>query len=1203
MQLPTRVSAALLLCFLGLGTAATAQNQYVTLYPGANNSSTILQAYLPTAGGLLATASINTLPAGTFQILPTPDGTKYYIISNGGNPVSTMDANFQNIKQIGGSIALAPTGAALTPDGRKLVVMAGSSVYVVDVSSDLVIAPSGLAVPGKPTDVVTSIDSNRAYVLSQGAVGTSGTVVTAIDLTTTQPSVFGTPLTLNGDSTSPATGMTQAPSGYLYLSNNYRVFEINPALMKVTTNGEIQVQAYPGKPFITPDGKFLVCPNLRPVQGGTSLVQVDLNTRVPSAFTNFGDTLDRFYSQGTDSAGNNILYAVSTSGSLYDVKLGAAPSVTSSALNTLFSSGTSLPTFTGIQFSNETPPKLMWATNQSGGANFLYQLDIRNQGFTQLPIPATQLKLGTLSISPSSGGNLLRIFNNNQTVGGGQLSQLPIVAQLLDPSGRGIYRGQITFTSATPGVVIQTPNFITGSGGYAQTYITAPTAAGAFTVTANGGPGVNPVDFTFSVPGTSGGGGASLGGLYYISGNGQLVPAQIQSQPLVVQVLDGNANPVANAPVTYTLISGVGSLGGSTQITVNTDVKGLAAMIFISSGVNPGSSYQQAQIQVGGPQGNPVNFSITTFATQDISGRQLSPPIIEERNPNFNAGRVITATAGQLIKGAFQALIVVADGGQAGQTIPGVGVRVTNDCTMVANVFNNALGNACSDEVPIPHIELLPSASCAGGPLSDASGLLVCDLQIGPQVGTSTLYFVFGELNSRPPVTLKVTAGPPGKMTITSGNGQSGRPSDRLIIPYGVRVTDIAGNALGGVSVAWSVILGNATISTATSSTNSNGNTQVNVQLGTQPGPVKIRAQVNKDLFILFDANVNVVVSSVKVVSGDNQSAFTNAPFVSPLIVLVTDQQGIAVANTTVSFAATGGAKVSPDTGTTAADGTASTRVTAGSATGNLIVTATASGFQATFSNLTVKLPGPQITSASFLNAASQLQGLTPCGLSMIAGSGIAPGVAGTIAPTGFGPNPTSLGPVRSLTIGGFAAPLTSVSNINGVERVGFQTPCELPLGPATVQMDVQGGTTSVTGVPVVAFSPGMFESLASDGRSYAVALRPDGSFIGPANPAGRGETIRVFVTGLGQTTPAIGTNRAGTGGQTVNAQIIGGVNNTGVLVVKAEYVAGQIGTYFVDIAIPNDTTLGPYQPIAVAVQPPGGGELIFGNGVFIPIQ
>jgi len=48
------------------------------------------------------------------------------------------------------------------------------------------------------------------------------------------------------------------------LANQYRIFEIDPATLQVTPTGEIAILAYPGKPVITPDGKFLVATNLRP---------------------------------------------------------------------------------------------------------------------------------------------------------------------------------------------------------------------------------------------------------------------------------------------------------------------------------------------------------------------------------------------------------------------------------------------------------------------------------------------------------------------------------------------------------------------------------------------------------------------------------------------------------------------------------------------------------------------------------------------------------------------------------------------------------------------------------------------------------------------------------------------------------------------------------------------------------------------------
>ena len=1203
-----------------MGTIATAQNQYVILYPGASNSSTILQAYLPTSGAILTKASINTLPPGTFQIIPMPDGTKYYVISNGGTPVSTMDSSFSIITQIGGSITLAPSAAALTPDGRKLVVTAGNTVYVIDTSSDTVIAQQGLTLNGKTVDIAMNLDSSRAFILSQGAIGSAGTILSAVDLTTAVPVLAGTPLTLNGDSASPATGISVAPNGFIYLSNNYRIFEVNPTTLTLTPNGEIPVQAYPGKPFITADGRFLVAANLRPIQGGTLFIQVNLATKAASGFSYTNDVLSQFFNQGQDAKGNNRLYASSTSGQLYDLTLGAAPIADKSAINNLFPSAY---TFTGIQFSGENPPKIMWGTYTSATSNFLVQVDIPNQTFVQIPIPTVPLKLGTLSVSPFSGGTTLVGFNNNQTIASAKQSVLPIVAQLVDPLGRGIFRGQITFTTASPGVTIATPTFVTGSGGFAQTYVTAPATATAttFVVTANGGPGVNPLDFNFTVPGPGGPGpgtGGSQAGLYYVGGNGQLLrESQLMNVPLQVQSLDASGKPLAGLQINWSIDATQLSSAYQANPSV-TDISGRAQILLQGLlGVSQsGSPTITSTVTASDSFGNAVKFVFTSTAVTLTNGTTAPDPTVGENlldetgNPiaQFPKGRFITAAAGSVVKGAYIARITNTAGPFQGQGIQNVGACFTNaDPNSVDENPPGVVAPGPTTCGKFPSIVGV-SADCANNPISDASGLVSCDLRIGAKIGVAKIYPIVGQFKNLPPITLTVTAGAAGLITITSGDKQTGKPGVPLPTPLGVRVTDISGNVLSGVPIAWSVILGGTGVKlSATSSvTNVNGQASINVTLPPTPGPIKVQAlvpSVTPNILIQFNLNVDAQIGSITVVSGDNQRAFPGAAFTNPLVVVIKDQQGNPLPNTQVNFAAVGAGSVSPATATTAGDGTASTKLTAGNGTGPVTVSAIVSTFQTSFTNLTVIQPGPQILPTSFVNAASFAPGLTPCGLGIIQGTGIATGVNGTLAPTGFGPNPTTLGPVQSLTIGGMAAPLTSVSNVGGVERVGFQTPCGTPVGSTTVVMNVQGGITTVNAVPVAAYSPGIFETVAPDGKLYAVALRADGSFVGPANPATRGEVIRIFVTGLGQTTPAIGTNRAGTGGQTVNAQIIAGVNYAGVLVVKAEYVAGQIGTYFVDIQIPIDTAIGPYQPIAVAVQPPDGSAFVFGNEVSIPIQ
>ena len=1227
MQFPTRVSAALLLSFLALGTIATAQNQYVILYPGANSDQTILQVYQSGSGTLFSKATpINTLPRGTSQIIPMPDGSKYYVIAN-GVPVSTMDPSFSIITQIAGSISVAPTTAALTPDGRKLIVAAGNNIFVIDTSTDAVIAPQGLALGGKIVDLAVNLDSTKAFALVQSPISSSsGTILSAIDLTIATPSVVGTSLTLPGDLANPATGITIAPSGLLYLANNYRVFEINPVTLTVTPNGEIPVEGYPGKPYITPDNKYLVAANLRPTQRNTLFMQVNLTTKATSSFPNINDVISQFFNQAPDSKGNNRLYASTVGGQLYDLTLGSGPAptgtlllpiATASAVNNYFPNAY---TFNGIQFSNENPPKLMWGNYGGNGTpSYIVQADLQLQNSTQIPAPTANLKLGTLSINPSSGGTALLPFNNNQQVQPGKQTALPIIAQLVDPLGRGIFRGQISFTSATPNVMIATPTFVTGSSGYGQTYVTAPNTPGAtFTVTANGGPGVTPVDFTFTIPGTGtggGGGGNTLGGLFYVAGNGQIVRESFQmAVPMQVLALDALGKPLPNAGITWTTDVGYGSY----MVQNQTDKNGIAQLLLTGrTDVSfSNSPTQPTKVTATDTLGNIVTFIFTTTAARLPDNTDFpSPTVVEyaglDENgnpiPQFPKGRVITAAAGSIVKGAYFARIVLTAGASVGQGIQNIGVCFTNTDPEGRDETPGPVPAGSTTCGVLPSTPG-PTADCVGAPVSDAGGLVICDLKIGKTLGSIAIYPRIGEVKTLQPIKLTVTAGPPSVITSFSGDKQSGKAGAALPIPFGVRVTDLAGNALSGVPIAWTQILGTgAKLVPNTSTTNINGQASINVTLPTVSGPLKIQATVSKTLFVQFDANVDSQVGSVSVVTGDNQSAFVGQPFTNPLVVVVKDQQGIPLPNTQVTFSSFGPGTINPTSAVTGADGTASTRVTAGPLPGVVSVTAIVGTFSTAFNKLMVSVPGPQITVSSFLNAATGLPGLAPCGLGIIQGTGIATGVVGTTVPGGgLGPNPTSIPPVQSVIIGGIAAPLTSVSNIGGVERVGFQIPCEVPVGTTTATVTIiNGGSTPVSGIPVSTVSPGLFESFQSEfGQTYAVAQHiTTGAPITPANPAVPGETIRVFFTGAGQTTPGISTNIPGFGGQTINAQVIANVQDVGVTVVKAEYSANLLGYYFVDILLPTSVETGQYQKITVQVQATPDSPAISSNAVYIPIQ
>jgi uncharacterized protein (TIGR03437 family) len=180
---------------------------------------------------------------------------------------------------------------------------------------------------------------------------------------------------------------------------------------------------------------------------------------------------------------------------------------------------------------------------------------------------------------------------------------------------------------------------------------------------------------------------------------------------------------------------------------------------------------------------------------------------------------------------------------------------------------------------------------------------------------------------------------------------------------------------------------------------------------------------------------------------------------------------------------------------------------------------------------------------------------------------------------------------------GATPAPIYNVSNIGGMESVTVQAPFELGApGTVNVTVRVSGGSTVVPNVPVVAIQPGLFETVNESGVRYAVAIGDDGRYIGPGQGVRPGEIIRVFVTGLGQTTPTTGTDRAGVPGQAVAANVVMGFNNEGVRLVSAEYMVGVVGVYIVAFEVPSTATTGT-KPVVVAVVTPDGTNLIYSNG------
>jgi uncharacterized protein (TIGR03437 family) len=613
-----------------------------------------------------------------------------------------------------------------------------------------------------------------------------------------------------------------------------------------------------------------------------------------------------------------------------------------------------------------------------------------------------------------------------------------------------------------------------------------------------------------------------------------------------------------------------------TSLSVTTDNNGMVQADYLAPPVNSFPGLEPATITATTTGGNSVTFFVTAFSAV----RQ--PTIIQAPQSVLQLGVTFSGSGGQTVTGAVQ--VQVVDG--TGKGIPNVSLRVLNP----------------------PDPTTGPSANCANVfAMSDVNGLASCDLVLGGKVGTFQMNAEAGYFADFGPFNLSVGPGAPAKANIVQGNNQSGKPGDILPLALLVQITDAFGNPSPNAPVTWKVLTAGALTLTAPTSTATdfNGRASTRISIGNFSGTAQVQV-TSGSASATFSVTVSVPVSGIQIVSGNSQNATVGTQFGNLLVVRVTTAQG-GVPNFPVTFAITSGVgTLSNPSATTDANGNASTNVSAGNTAGSLVITATSAGFSVTFT-LTISPPGP--TNVIFLNGAS-LQGVNPPVSNVVAageivtmqGNGLAPGVVGVVTATNIiGAQPLTLAGI-TIKFNNIPAPIFSVSNVNGVQQVTVQVPFELAgSSSATVSITTPGGGSGSFTVSVQGFAPGVFETTAFGLAHQVLAIRPDGSYVSPANPAHLGEIIIIFVTGFGQTSPPSGTNDSGIPGQSIVAPIVVGLNGGGVGVVSAESVLGMVGVYAIAIQVPSDLVPGAQVPVGVIVYD-AAGNANFAQGTVMPI-
>ncbi|MGA9625127.1 MAG: hypothetical protein WBL65_08355 [Bryobacteraceae bacterium] len=702
-----------------------------------------------------------------------------------------------------------------------------------------------------------------------------------------------------------------------------------------------------------------------------------------------------------------------------------------------------------------------------------------------------------------------------------------------------------------------------------------------------------------------------------VSGDGQLVKPFQTFSPMWVLVTDSNGVPQANVTVTWN-ITGASSnallLSGGTTITA---FDGTTSNLFEYASF----------LSVGSVNRNTVMASTTAGAvvfnlTESLLASNLSSyPAVSVGSwgtllPNLLAGQSLTGQAGSTGSTPLQIYVSAPQSGGIGN----VSLQLVNYQDPSVGAVVNCAGAAGGEAHTV---------------MTDPTGVATCSPVFGAVPGTGQFYLLVGAggapQSSDPtvgppfanwaigPLNLTVTAALPGLIRVTQGNFQSAAPGQALASALQVEVDTASGTPVAGQTVNWTVTpAGAASLSSNSTSTDVSGRAAVAATFASNAsGAVSIKATCPAcpagAQSVTFSATAVPIVtlSGLQIVSGNNQTSIENATFGLPLVVQVNASNGQGASNVGVQFSVTGPASLSSSTVTTDSNGRAQVSVTAGATAGTVTVTATVGSFTQSFS-LTVMPPGPTLTASSFYNGADFKAGsISPCSIATIIAPGLAPGIQGVVTPGSlFGPLPYLLAS-DAVSFNGTAAPIFNVANVSGQEQITVQVPCEVtPSSAVTVAVTVGTAPPDTVSVPVLAASPGIFQTAMPDGVSRAVIVRPDGSFVSLANPARRGETVRAYATGLGVTAPTVGTNATAIPGADAIVQgiLIMGVTNTigqaeGVRVSTARVAPDLIGVFEIPFQVPSDAATGNNVSFSIGVIPVGSGTPIYSATAKIPIQ
>lgn len=217
------------------------------------------------------------------------------------------------------------------------------------------------------------------------------------------------------------------------------------------------------------------------------------------------------------------------------------------------------------------------------------------------------------------------------------------------------------------------------------------------------------------------------------------------------------------------------------------------------------------------------------------------------------------------------------------------------------------------------------------------------------------------------------SAGQPSRITVVSGDGQTGTVGQPLGEPFVVRVSDPEDRPVQGVEVAFMAPEGAVLSPDDTVLTGPDGQAAVHYTLAPTAGDQTVEARARpvvptSSLNTIFRASARPeAASSLVPAAGNEQVGPAGAPLPDSLAVRAVDRFGNGVSGVEITWEASGGT-VSPTSVATGSDGRAAAERVLGDRPGTYATTASAAGLEGSpisFTATAVPPPSPQLALAT----------------------------------------------------------------------------------------------------------------------------------------------------------------------------------------------------------------------------------------------